>query len=223
MNARRGPALRSAKREGGFTLIELLVVITIIGILAALISSAVIGARKQAKKTAQMSEINSLKQAIGTYQSTFGDYPPSTLEGWGVKMNPTNNGIEALVACLTTSKKGGPYITSDQWRENRITNLDADDAGKNLTSWWFGDTQLREFTDQWGNPLVYYHHRDYKSPKGLTEDSLENGATETCTPQQSGSLKVFHSPESFMIWSRGPNGKNEDGSDEDEADDVHSW
>jgi prepilin-type N-terminal cleavage/methylation domain-containing protein len=72
---RRLPA-RSEVR-GGFTLIELLMVLVIIGILLALLLPAINGAMKTARNTAVSSEIGLLAQALASFKSTYGDYPPS--------------------------------------------------------------------------------------------------------------------------------------------------
>ena len=62
--------------QRGFTLVEMLVVITIIGILAGMITAAVIPARRAAKRAAIGMEINSLDMALKAYKEKFGEYPP---------------------------------------------------------------------------------------------------------------------------------------------------
>lgn len=66
---------RDSTRQG-FTLIEVLTVIVIIGILAALVVPAIAGAVRRAKEVAIAMEIDSLSQAIETYNTQYGDYPP---------------------------------------------------------------------------------------------------------------------------------------------------
>src|SRR5438270_12069516 len=60
-----------------FTLIELLVVITIIGILAALITVAAVGALKNAQRTRTKAEINQLGNAFDEYKHKTTAYPPN--------------------------------------------------------------------------------------------------------------------------------------------------
>jgi len=61
----------------GFTLIELLVVIVIIGVLIALLVPAIAGAVRTARDAAVTSEINTLGQALESFRTKFGEYPPS--------------------------------------------------------------------------------------------------------------------------------------------------
>ena len=66
-----------ARSRGGFTMIELLMVIVIIAILVGLLLPAVNGALKTARKAAVSSEISQLAQALDSFKSRYGDYPPS--------------------------------------------------------------------------------------------------------------------------------------------------
>ncbi len=70
---------RVASREtrGGFTLIELLVVIVVLAILVALLLPAINSAIRTAKNAAVSAEINQLAQALESFKSKYGDYPPS--------------------------------------------------------------------------------------------------------------------------------------------------
>jgi general secretion pathway protein G len=58
---------RRRDSEGGFSLVELLVVITIIGILATMVTVKVIGAVGQARVTKARAEISEIKKAVGMY------------------------------------------------------------------------------------------------------------------------------------------------------------
>src|SRR5436305_1151311 len=60
-----------------FTLIELLAVITIIGILAALITVAAVGALKNAQRTRIKAEINQMANAFDEYKNKTTAYPPN--------------------------------------------------------------------------------------------------------------------------------------------------
>src|SRR5690349_16705564 len=61
----------------GFTLVELLVVITIIGILAALITTAAIGALKSSSRTRIKAELNQIAGGFEEYKNKTTAYPPN--------------------------------------------------------------------------------------------------------------------------------------------------
>lgn len=86
--------VRAGKK--GFTLIEIMVVVVIIGILATLIGTAVIGRIDEANIVKAKSDISTLQSALQLYKMDNGDYPT------------TEQGLEALVSepkgerpCLT--------------------------------------------------------------------------------------------------------------------------
>jgi prepilin-type N-terminal cleavage/methylation domain-containing protein len=69
----------SAKRRRarrGFTLVELLTVVVIIGILASLITAAVIHARIAALNAVVSTQIGDLAMAVENYKNEYGEYPP---------------------------------------------------------------------------------------------------------------------------------------------------
>jgi prepilin-type N-terminal cleavage/methylation domain-containing protein len=73
---RRKPGDRPTQPPRGFTLTELLVVIGIMAVLAALITPAVLNARKAARNAAIKAEIDMLHMAIMNYKNEYGSFPP---------------------------------------------------------------------------------------------------------------------------------------------------
>jgi len=65
------------KVKSGFSLIEIMIAVVIIGIMATIGISAISGYRARASKTATVSMLTSLKNAVQMYYSDTGKYPQS--------------------------------------------------------------------------------------------------------------------------------------------------
>jgi prepilin-type N-terminal cleavage/methylation domain-containing protein len=212
------------RRAPGFTLVEILVVLAILSVLAGLVTVSVQRARKFADVKKVRFEIQQLEAAALAYKNGFGDYPPTTLAHTlaGFRPNGANDGNESLVVHVGAGKHGGPFFPD--FEEARLVNADGDRLDpkyqgllkKELESAW-NTPELLEFTDLWGNPYVYIHHRDYaasaphgyQGPKGRVQVKAAKSAT----------TGTFQKATSFQIWSFGPNGQNDGG----EGDDITSW
>ena len=70
------PAPSGAALCAGFTLVEMLVVITIIGILAGLITARRLAARSTPRTPSIVVELSQLDTACKAYKEKFGEYPP---------------------------------------------------------------------------------------------------------------------------------------------------
>jgi prepilin-type N-terminal cleavage/methylation domain-containing protein len=73
----------------GFTLVELLVVITIIGILAALITVAAVGALRRANETRTKAELNQIGGGVEEYKNKTTAYPPNCQTDAGGPLDET--------------------------------------------------------------------------------------------------------------------------------------
>jgi prepilin-type N-terminal cleavage/methylation domain-containing protein len=89
-----GPSVRPAIRRlaaSGFTLTELLVVIAIIAILASLITAAAVNAMNASKRTAIVTEIRQLGDAIERFKTNLGGaYPPNVFSNSDSTLNLSN-------------------------------------------------------------------------------------------------------------------------------------
>ncbi len=213
------PGEVACRASAGFTLVEVLIVIAIIGLLAGLLLPALLGAKEQARMAATQSTLQALRGALEQYQSRFGDYPPSSMTALRVSVpNDTNLGIESATACLATTVGGRPFI--EGFREELFRNVDKDKSSKNPTKWFFGDSQLREIVDDWDNPIIYFHFRDYKKPAPFSKYTIGGGKKpQVCSPSKSAATATFHNPYKYQIWSAGADRKNQNGGE----DDIVGW
>jgi len=203
--------------EDAFTLLELIVVIAIIAILSVFLVPNIMSGYKKSQINATRAEIGKLKGMVEQYQSRWGDYPATSIIGF-TDVDNTNQGVETLVASLSNNANGGPFL---EWDEKRYSNYDNDFTSQK-TNWLFGDNQLREIIDVWRYPFIYFHCRDYENYQRysnyLVSIDSEN-KTFIAEPQRSSAIKVFHNPNSYQIWSIGPDGENGNGS----GDDISNW
>lgn len=205
-------------RRSGFTLLEILIVIVIIAILSSLLLWGVTAAIEAAKRSMTEGMVRSMTGALESYKSQYGDYPPSSLDRFKVQLpNDTNNGIEAMVACLETKNSGGPFYKPAE--EGLWVNRDGDKVKKNVTNWFFGDNQLRELQDGFGFVLWYIHHGDYDKPEKhhLRVLHEKGGEKQTVKIYQSEKTKTYSNAGKYQLVSPGPDGKF--GTE----DDVRSW
>ncbi len=203
------------KKRAGFTLLEMLVVITIIVLLAVILIPNIFGSKKQADISSTKAEIMKIKGMIEQYKNKWGDYPPTSIVGF-TDPNNLNQGIETLVACLANTSKGGPFL---DWQERRYSNFDDDSTAVINLTWRFGDNKLREITDLWRQPFVYFHARDYVSPGAYASYQGSDDLAFSATPQMSSETSTYHNPEEYQIWSIGPDCENQNGA----GDDISNW
>lgn len=132
-------------RKRGFTIIELIVVISIIMLLAGLITGGASVARRKALESKAKSDIAALELAIGMFETDTGQYPMDTSTG-SYSGNTANwHLIKSLSDQIVSTALGytnwhGPYM---DFKTSDLTN--------------------EEFTDPWGDPYAY----DSSSPPTL--------------------------------------------------------
>ena len=194
-------------RNKGFSLVELLIVISIITILTTMVTMGLLTAKGKAKIQATRALIANIQAGIENYYGAYGDYPPTNLADMYQGGFSGNNGIESVVYCLSTQDKGGPFLLGVM--EDKYSNLDND---------FIGIVPLRELDDDWKNPIVYFHSRDYDNPSQGNIYSFKR-AGDAIASQISPATGAYYNPYTFQLWSAGPDEKNNNGL----SDDVSNW
>ena len=144
-----------------------------------------------------------LEAAISQYEGQFGDYPTSRfLEEWGEPPNPTNLGAETLVLCLWSPKWGGPNLPQD-----KLVNLDEDSTKKALAT--FPKSSLFELKDSWGNPIAYFHRRDYgrRDPYYTLDPTTGEPIESTAIAQKDDVTGLYRNANRYQLISAGLDGE----------------
>ena len=211
--------------ERGFSFIEVLVVMGIISVLVGGIIFAIgVWAEKQPEFYTK-NTINKVKMLIENFHSQFEVYPPSdvtriaTVTGQGNNPSAPTNNINAMIESLYQALAWPGYKGDPQWGENELRNRDDDALRKAVNK--LNTADLWEIVDGYENPLVYFHNEDYKRYEdggaeylSRDKDGIELDVAPVPYRNEDG---TFRNPDSFQIWSMGPDGiPNND-------DDITPW
>ena len=173
------------KAKSGFTLVEILIVVVILGILAAIVIPQFTSASTEAKESALVSDLQSIRSQIELYKIHHNDALP------GTQVATVDNG-EGLFTTAMTSKTNqdgevgegvgyrfGPYMQrvpdnpfcGTVGQENAVTpnatRIAAGSVGSDATGWLFvisgTDAGLFQANDAMSNVLVVpsVPHADY--------------------------------------------------------------
>ena len=195
--------------QRGFTLIELLAVIVILTILTLFLMPMLVGAIKA--NEVQRTQVLMLKihGALDDYEQDKGDLPPSNFTTeQGTPPNLTNLGSECLYLALCADKAAGFGKFDDV-----LKNTDDDQVPKRFPG--FEVPALFELCDPWGNPIAYFHHRDYErhdqyvTYDAKTEERIENNV-HALKSEKTGR---YYEPRGAQMISAGPDGKFGSGDD----------
>jgi hypothetical protein len=132
----------------------------------------------------------------------------------GKSPNDVNNGIETLVICLSSQKRGGALFKAD----DQLVNVDGDSASgiNKATNSVLGGDDLREWTDHFGNVIFYMHHKDYtKTKPAMTTYRLskDGGEDVKMSAEQNPATKTWYAADRFQLRSVGRDGKPGTGDD----------
>ena len=155
-----GRSRTSDQKPSGFTLVELLVVIVVLAILAALLLPAINAAIRTAKNAAVSAEINQLAQALESFKSKYGAYPPSRILLVESGNYSAYMGNGTISASGDTNSPGAGDINIGQLATRSMTAL---------RSIW---PRLQLSTS--GNPPNYIHNQSWYDFNG---DGVDNGST----------------------------------------------
>ena len=138
LNKNRGFALKA--REGAFTLVELLVVISIIGMLAGLMSVAIPKAMESGKKAKAKGELTAIVAAVKAYKQEYGRWPgTNTISDTTFQDDNSKYLLAALGGTNNTSVENPKSVRflegadtdgtmKDPWKTQYFILVDTDDS-----------------------------------------------------------------------------------------------
>src|SRR5215216_5648734 len=117
--------LARARRTTGFTLVEILIVVIILGILAAIVIPQFSNASQDARESALLSQLQTLRSQIELYKLQHLDRVPDLVTNW----NPLTTKTDAAGAASAAPDAFGPYMqavpTNPVNTRSNVTNGDS--------------------------------------------------------------------------------------------------
>jgi general secretion pathway protein G len=95
-------------RKSGFTLVEILIVVIILGILAAIVIPQFTNASQDARESALLSQLQTLRSQIELYKLQHMDVLPDLVTNW----NPMTTKTDISGAASVNPNDFGPYMQS---------------------------------------------------------------------------------------------------------------
>jgi prepilin-type N-terminal cleavage/methylation domain-containing protein len=206
-------------RKAGFTLVEILAVLVIISILFAFVLTRLLTGEDVVRTESTRQFLSQVSAVIGEFEVQNGDYPASTFD---IKMdapNKVNMGAEMLVISIY-----GKGRAVSEFPEDRLGNTDDDATKSSLTG--FSSPALFEVCDDWGNPIAYFHRRDYETPQ--TYATIDQNTGEYVE----GPIKAMKNPKTgdpfnrstYQLISAGPDGIfGPNSADDGHVDDIANF
>ncbi len=159
------------RAKSGFTLVEILIVVVILGILAAIVIPQFTSASTEAKESALVSDLQSVRSQIELYKIHHNDNLPGVangthVAGLGFESAMTSKTNQDGVVGITAEYRFGPYMQripdnpfcGTVGEENSVLTGDARAAGTDASGWWFvtsgADAGLFQANDNKSNELV---------------------------------------------------------------------
>lgn len=200
----RGKAcLRGA--SAGFTLIEILVVIAIIGILMFFLVTQFMPFLRRGEEYKTTAILNQLRTSIDLYENAQGDFPPSDFHGLGggSAVNNVNSGAESLAVALFS-----PSFPDKRPDQKWLQNTDGDRSEKQLTD--LDSKDLFEICDAWGNPIAYFHNRDYGKAQSYRVSDSKTGDwsdLEVTAQRNAKQGNSYYNAQEYQLISAGADGQ----------------
>lgn len=191
-----------AARRAGFTLIELLAVLVILSILTAFLVTNIMAARETVEEQATRATLTQIGAALAEYESEKGDWPLSSFpDAWGAAPDATNLGAEVLY--MTICAEG--QIGEGRFDESPA-NVEGDRAVMRIPG--HSSQELFEIADAWGNPIAYFHHRDYAREDSYRTFDGKTGeiVLSTVRARENKRTGRWYEPRGFQLISPGLNG-----------------
>ena len=159
---------KKMKTEKGFTLVEILIVVVILGILAAIVIPQFTSASTEAKESALVSDLQSVRSQIELYKIHHNDNLPGTQSGNDFTVAMTSKTDQDGVVGVGATFRFGPYmrqIPLNPFNDDNTVEIDGT-AGDDSAGWNFvtvaGVTQgLFQADDDDVNPVDGSAHSTY--------------------------------------------------------------
>jgi len=162
----------AANSFAGFTLVEILIVIVIIGLLAGMTTTVIVGARRSVNNSVITAQMSQLSIALDEYKNKFGEYPPDLSDKEAVKRHlkkrwpRSGYGVnDASYATFMKHVELGCALSSGDACVWKLVNDDGDPVGAYISSlvFWLGG-----LPDGHGVPSGFYASPKY--PLGIKPD-----------------------------------------------------
>lgn len=164
-----------------------------------------------------MNTVHKTRILIENWKVAFERYPPSVLTAPPAfdEKPDTGNGVCEGIEAVYQALLWPGFKADPDWEAAQLANVDQDTASVPLNR--TGHRDLMELVDAWGNPLVYFHHDDYRRCAKMGATYLTGDGSSVSPRPYTTASGEFVNPDSFQLYSMGPDSKP------NTTDDIVSW